>query len=170
MAELRHLLKIGGEKMAGRPRKIVDISTGKIGKQKIKNRQEQEKKIKLTRKMLEVKPPEWLDEVAQEEFRRVVDEAKKINLFDNLDLAILAIYADSYSRYKKCVEQINTDGMIIFAEGGKFAPSPYVKLADMLATQIQKCSTKLGLFTTDRLKLIVPTKEEIKQNKFSACF
>ena len=33
--------------MAGRPRKVINISTGKIGKEKIKSRLEQEKKIKI---------------------------------------------------------------------------------------------------------------------------
>lgn len=38
--------------MAGRPRKVVSISKGKIGKEKIKARLEQEKKIKVGREHL----------------------------------------------------------------------------------------------------------------------
>ena len=49
----------GGVKKAGRPRKVVSISTGKIGKEKIKARLEQEKKIKVGREHL-AEPPEWL--------------------------------------------------------------------------------------------------------------
>ena len=85
--------------MAGRPRKVVDISTGKIGKEKRLNRKIQEENLKLDRSTLEAGAPAWLSEDAAEEFNRVVSEAKAINLFDNLDLAILAIYADSYARY-----------------------------------------------------------------------
>ena len=156
--------------MAGRPRKVIDISTGKIGKEKIKNRREQEKKIKLTREQLESKTPDWLDKIAKEEFQRVVMEAGKIDLFDNLDLSMLAVYADNYSRYIQCVQMMNMEGFIIETDNGKKITSPYIGIADKAATQIQKCSTKLGLATTDRLKLIVPTREEPKQNKFSACF
>ena len=154
--------------MAGRPRKVVDISTGKIGKQKIKNRQEQESKIKLRRDKLEIGAPEWLDEEARTEYSRVVEEAGKINLLDNLDLSTLAIYADNYSRYIKCAKAMATGGIVVDV-GDRLFPSPYVVIADKAATQIQKCSTKLGLATTDRLRLIVPTKEEVKPNKFSAC-
>ena len=32
--------------------------------------------------------------------------------------------------------------------------------------QIMRCSTKLGLATTDRLKLVVPIREEPAENKF----
>ena len=155
--------------MARRPRKVVDISTGKIGKQKRKNRQEQEGKIKLQRDKLEAGAPEWLDEDARAEYNRVVEEAGKINLLDNLDLSTLAIYADNYSRYVKCAKAMATGGIVVDV-GDRILPSPYVVIADKAATQIQKCSTKLGLATTDRLRLIVPTKEEVKPSKFAKFF
>ena len=53
--------------MAGRPRKVVSISTGKIGKEKIKARLEQEKKIKVGREHL-AEPPNWLSKNAKKEF------------------------------------------------------------------------------------------------------
>ena len=151
--------------MAGRPRKIIDISTGKISKQEKVNRKVQEGKIKLDRATLEEGAPQWLNPVAAEEFNRVVAEAKKINLYDNLDLVILAIYADNYSRYIEASKKTLEYGLTAQSRGA-FTVSPYVEVADKAATQILKCSTKLGLSTTDRLKLIVPTKEEKAVNKF----
>lgn len=151
--------------MAGRPRKIVDISTGKISKQEKLNRKIQEEKIKLDRTQLEKEVPHWLDETAAEEFKRVVAEAKKINLYDNLDLTILAIYADNYSRYITATKAIREYGLTATSRGA-FTVSPYVEVADKATTQILKCSTKLGLAVTDRLKLIVPTREEKPENKF----
>ena len=44
--------------------------------------------------------------------------------------------------------------------------NPAVNVQVKAAELIAKMSTKLGLATTDRLKLIVPTKEEKKVNKF----
>jgi len=38
-------------------------------------------------------------------------------------------------------------------------PSPYVNVSDKASAKILQCSSKLGLACTDRLKLIVPTKE-----------
>ena len=151
--------------MAGRPRKVVDISTGKIGKQKRLNRKVQEEKIKLDRSAIEVGAPTWLSEEASTEYNRVVSEAKAINLFDNLDLAILAIYADCYARYIKASQLAKEHGLTATSRGA-FTVSPYVEVMDKSATQILKCSTKLGLAVTDRLKLIVPTKEEKKPNPF----
>ena len=98
--------------------------------------------------------------------RKVVDiSTGKIGLLDNLDMVVLAIYADNYARYVTASIEMRRSGLTV---KGKFAetPSPYITIADKAATQIQKCSAKLGLATTDRLKLIVPEKEEKSVNKF----
>ena len=151
--------------MAGRPRKVVEISTGKISKKEKLNRKLQEERIKVDRSAIESGAPKWLSPSAAAEYTRVVSEAKKINLFDNLDMAILAIYADSYDKYIEATKKISEDGMIKVWKGQLY-PSPYTTIADKMATQVLKCSTKLGLAVTDRLKLIVPTKEEKSINKF----
>ena len=87
------------------------------------------------------------------------------DLFDNLDLTVLAIYADCYSRYIEAAKAAREFGLTAQSRGA-FTVSPYVEVADKAATQILKCSTKLGLAVTDRLKLVVPTKEEKSVNKF----
>lgn len=155
--------------MAGRTRKVVDISTGKIGKQAIKNRQEQEKKLKLGREQLNA--PSWLSDLGKEEFERVVTEAAEINLLDNLDLGFLAIYCNAYSCYVDVTENIKKTGYLGFrttANDEYETVHPLLIVQEKYIKQIMQCSTKLGLATTDRLKLIVPTKEETKENKFIA--
>lgn len=153
--------------MAGRPRKIVDIATGKIGKEKIKARKEQEKKIKLERDQLIA--PSWLNEEAKEEFERVVIEAESIELLDNLDLGILAIYCNAYASYVDISIQIQNKGYLAKRETRHDeydTVSPLLQAQEKYVKQIMQCSTKLGLATTDRLKLIVPKKEESETNKY----
>ena len=147
--------------MAGRPRKAVGVSTGKIGKEKRLNRKIQESKIRVDRLQLEEGAPDWLSPEAAEEYMRVVHEAGKINLLDNIDRAFLAIYADNYDRYTKASAALQKEGLTVMTENGEF-PSPYIKIASDAATQIHRCSTKLGLAATDRLKLIVPTATDDK--------
>ena len=151
--------------MPGRNRKIIELATGKISKQEKLNRAVQEEKIKLDRKALELGAPDWLNDMAKEEYNRVVTEAKKINLYDNLDLPILAIYADCYARYVETSQALQKFGSVQKVRNRTFT-SPYIAIADKLATQILKCSTKLGLAVSDRLRLIVPTREEKSVNKF----
>lgn len=153
----------GGEKMA-RPRKTTATSTGKIGKEKIKEKQEQEERIKIDRENLTA--PNYLTEKAKAEFERVVREAKKIEIFDNLDLSILAIYSSAYAQYLEITEEIqNMDQAYRYiTEDNKI--SPLINAQDKIIKQIMTCSSKLGLATTDRLKLIVPKKEEGITNKY----
>ena len=152
--------------IAGRPRKAVGVSKGKIGKEKRLSRKIQEEKIRVDRIQLEEGAPAWLSEEAAQEYMRIVHEAGNINLLDNIDRAFLAIYADNYSRYTTASLELQKNGMTVSTENGE-VPSPYIKIAGDAATQIHRCSTKLGLAATDRLKLIVPVATDDKpKNKF----
>lgn len=150
----------------GRPRKTIATSTGKVGKKNKNKRAEQEKKLKLDREGLVI--PGWLqdDLLAHNEFVRVVNEAGKIDILDNLDLSILAIYCKAYSSYIECTEHIKQKGYTGIGKDGFEKISPYVTAQNKYVEQIFKCSTKLGLATTDRLKLIVPVDDVSEVNKF----
>ena len=153
--------------MAGRSRKIIDISSGKIGKEKIKARKEAEKKLKAERDDLVA--PDWLSENAKAEFDRVVSECDKINILDNLDLGILAIYCNSYDSYVNVSKKLQKEGPVCYKEtanGEIEIINPLINVQEKYVKQIMQCSTKLGLATTDRLKLVVPIREEPAENKF----
>lgn len=146
--------------MAGRTRKATSTSTGKIGKAAKLDRAIQEEKLKTDRDALLA--PDWLDEFAKAEFERVVEEAGNVDLLDNLDLAFVAAYANSFSRYTKAVKNINVNGDI--DSDGKMNPN--VAVQEKYFKQIMACSTKLGLAVTDRLKLIVPTQDAPVKNRY----
>lgn len=149
----------------GRARKVIDMQIGNISKQKKMNRKMQEEKIKIDRDALMNGVPSWLSERAAAEYNRVVREAAAIDMLDNLDMSVLAIYADNYDRYLDAAEYLQKNGQTYEGRSGPVM-SPYVKIAESASNQIMKCSTKLGLATTDRLKLIVPEKESKEVNKF----
>lgn len=150
--------------MAGRPRKSVDASVAKRGKKEKINRKIQEEKLKIDRDQLIA--PDFLDELGKEEFYRVVYETDKIDVLDNLDLSILAMYCNAYSQYIEVNEQIrNTMPALRYNDKGR--SSPLINVQDKLVKQILSFSSKLGLATTDRLKLMVPNElAENKENKF----
>ena len=150
--------------MAGRPRKIIELHTGAHTKAEKESRMEQEKELKLDRKGLV--PPLWLSEKAAAEFRRVVREAAKIDILDNLDLSVLAIYADAYDKFVLLNEIIENEGCSVEVQGVKNSytkVNPALVAQNMYVDRIYKASAKLGLATTDRLKLVVPVKAEKKE-------
>ena len=151
----------------GRPRKVIDSSTGKIGKENIKTRQETEKKLKAERNDLIA--PDWLSESAKIEFNRVVSECDKINILDNLDLGVLAIYCNAYDGYIEATKKLEVEGVVkkkMTKTGEVEFINPLVNVQEKYVKYIMQSSAKLGLATTDRLKLVVPVKEEKPENKF----
>lgn len=147
-----------------RPRKTLAATKKNLTKAEIEQKQEQEERIKIDRENLTA--PNYLTEKAKAEFERVVREAKKIEILDNLDLSILAIYSSAYAQYLEITEEIQKidQAYRYITEDNKI--SPLINAQDKIIKQIMTCSSKLGLATTDRLKLIVPKKEEGTTNKY----
>lgn len=147
-----------------RPRKTLAATKKNLTKAEIEQKQEQEERIKIDRENLTA--PNYLTEKAKAEFERVVREAKKIEIFDNLDLSILAIYSSAYAQYLEITEEIQKmdQAYRYITEDNKI--SPLINAQDKIIKQIMTCSSKLGLATTDRLKLVVPKKEEGTTNKY----
>ena len=151
-------------KEMARPRKTLAATKKNLTKAEIEQKQEQEERIKIDRENLTA--PNYLTEKAKAEFERVVREAKKIEIFDNLDLSILAIYSSAYAQYLEITEEIQKmdQAYRYITEDNKI--SPLINAQDKIIKQIMTCSSKLGLATTDRLKLVVPKKEEGTTNKY----
>lgn len=151
-----------------RPRKITVVATKHFTKEELEMRKNAEKRLGTARDAL--LPPKWLSKDAAEEFSRVVDETEAIGILDNLDLTVLAIYADAYSHYTKLAKDLQKRGPVIHPIGGdghrKTQINPALQAQKIFVERIYQASTKLGLATTDRLRLIVPHKEEKKENKF----
>lgn len=150
--------------MAGRPRKVISMQKGHINKSVRETRVEGEQRIKADADKMTA--PDWLTPRAEEEFYRVIAEARKIDFLDNLDLSVLAVYADNYARYADAAEHLNTEGLVNVTDSGYATPSPYMSVLNQSAKNIFTCSSKLGLAITDRLKLIVPQKQEKPKNKY----
>lgn len=121
----------------------------------------------------ELKVPAFLenDEIASAEFKRVIDNYKEIGLLDNLDLTVLAGYANAYSHYVRAVEDTQKRGDMISRTDKKgvelLYQNPSVKIADTYYAQMLKASLKLGLTSVDRLKLVDADSIKRGKNKFT---
>ncbi|MBC2576568.1 phage terminase small subunit P27 family [Peptostreptococcus canis] len=151
----------------GRPPKLSVVSTGKIGKEKKLQREIAESKLKVKRNL---KAPNWLSKEAKKEFKRVVEESEPLKLIDNMDLSILSIYCDAYATYIEVTKKINEYGFSDVNDEGeifiKDETKDLVKIKKMQVDTIMQCSSKLGLATSDRLRLVIPKSEESATNPF----
>lgn len=147
-----------------RIRKVVSMQKGHLSKEQKAAMNDGEKAVKANSDALSA--PDWLSDTAALEFERVVREAKTVGMLDNLDLSVLAVYADNYSRYVQAATYMNIHGPLVTMKTGYEQISPWLTVLNQSAKNIFTCSTKLALAVTDRLKLIVPTKEEKSVNKY----
>lgn len=149
-------------------RKMQIASPRHISKAEKTSKARQEELLKVNAKRLV--PPAWLSEQAAAEFSRVVKEAKAASIIDNLDLGALAMYAEAYSHVQELFKKLDEEGDIITVKGAKNTytkVNPALKPLEQYTKTIMQCSSKLGLFATDRLKLIVPAAAEKKpENPF----
>lgn len=143
----------------GRNRKSVEAIQGHISNAEKEHRKEQEFLLKGDCEKLT--PPTWLSKDAKKEFKRVASHLITLELISITDLAVVAIYADAYSHFQAATEEINKNGIVVSKIDGDDRVSPYVVAQQKYTEIIMKCSTKLGLFVSDRLKLIVPKAEKV---------
>ena len=146
------------------PKKAIQFHTKHYTKAEKAAREKRENDLKDGRD--ELFAPDFLTAKAKADFNRIVAETKKAGILDNLDLGILAMYANAYVHYVDGVKKINEMGDVLETSQG-YRMNPYITTNERYVSQILKCSAKLGLATTDRLKLVVPEKKQEKEeNKF----
>lgn len=90
--------------------KVLSGKRQGVSKEKLEARKSEENKLKLPKDKL--KPPKWLGELAKKEFRYIVNQTDSIDLLNNLDVHVLAIYCDTYEKYIECSRIIQEDGLI----------------------------------------------------------
>ena len=85
-----------------RPRKPLAAQTGHLTKETQETRKYEESLVNAGKDELENIPVAlFLDAVAKKEYKRTLENLRKIDLINNLDRAALISYANSYALYVK---------------------------------------------------------------------
>nr|DAR47966.1 MAG TPA: terminase small subunit [Caudoviricetes sp.] len=94
-------------------------------------------------------PPNWLvNEIAIEEWKRIVKELEATPLFNNLDYNNLGVYCNSVAKYSELVKQVGMKFRI-----GKELNN-LVSLELKYSDEIKKYASLLGLTLDGKLRLI----------------
>ena len=159
--------------MAGRPPISIKVlqATGRkhLTKAEIEKRTSTEENIKPA--INKVKHPDWLDDKAKQEWRRIITELKKLELVTNIDVAALAICCDAYSKYVKATGDINKVGLLISYtnKGGNknVLQNPLINIATKYSEIYKKYCNEFGLTPSSRIKLTI-NKEYEKEDPLAA--
>lgn len=111
--------------------------------------------------------PNFLSADAKQEFYRVVNACKRLGTLDELDLSVLAIYADAYDNYCRLTKIIAETGPVIVKRRvtgvREVYNNPAVTTQAEYVHRIMQCSIKLGLAVTDRMRIEVPKDDDIDE-------
>lgn len=153
-----------------RPRKAANALQGAYTKEAMRERVEREKAI--TGDSDNIPPPKFIenDEIALEEFYRVVDELKKVGIATNVDSVMLGVYANCYSIYYRATLEIEEQDLITeYTNKGGATNSvinPYIKIQQQYMASLMKISEKFGLDPSSRAKIahLQPSEKDEKKD------
>jgi len=146
--------------MQREPIKLLEAKGKKhLTKSEIKEREQSEVKAESDN----IIAPDYLMAEQKKEFDQIANELKRIDIMSNLDCDALARYIiakDNYIKFCKIVDSLPAEWEMINAIDAA------TKIQDRAYKQCQSAAKELGLTISSRCKLVVPKKEEPKQNKF----
>lgn len=147
----------------GRPRKTLKNQKARLTteQQEIK-KQTEEALNELT--PLQKTPPNWLDNVAKAEYKRIYPLILELPI-KSLDLALLAMYCQTYSNYIDSTKKLAREKVVETERGSKL--SPYYTIQRDSITAMNSIAPKLGLTLDSRMKVLTPTKEEKEKDIMS---
>lgn len=145
-------------------RKALDMQTKHLTIEEKIQKEEIEKTIILGKEQLE-QPPSWLiDDIAKNEFIRIVREFDKINIIGNLDLNNLGGYCNAYSFYLKATEELRNKPLLtkkMTKNGPTILKNPLIEIQKNYAEEMRKFAALCGLTIDSRLKAgTIKTSEE----------
>jgi len=106
-------------------------------------------------------PPDHLNEIAKKEWVRITALLKDLGLIARLDMAGVAAYCVSYSRWVDAEKRVAKHGLIVLSPDKKFPmKSPYLSVAESAMESMRKLLAEFGLTPASRVRLGQPIGEK----------
>lgn len=126
-------------------------------------KEEKDKRIaaenKLKGKNDNIRPPDFLktDIVALNKFEELVKALEEAEILSNVDVDLLAVYCDSWSKYVKATKILSSQDMVEDQINSlnhvNKTMNPYIKVQQTYSQQLIKISSLFGLSPADRSKV-----------------
>ena len=112
-----------------------------------------------------LEPPEFLNELAKEEYRRKAALLDKLGIFREGDDVALAAYAEAYARWVDAVRRYNATGPLVKSkrDGGLPARNPLCYVINASLEQMHKFLVEFGLTPVSRTRIKVDDKPKVNE-------
>lgn len=147
---------------------VIDFAKMQIGKKgggkhwtkkEVETRKNAAAKVQRKKKA-NLKMPAWLDEAAQQVWKKTIRDMKSFDILDKVDEDVLATYCDAVARHKELSEMIREKGYTIYNAAGSLVEAPWVKSQLSYARVVMQYADKLGLNANSRARLAKKIAEE----------
>ena len=123
----------------------------------------------LANRMVSGEPPacpDWLDDIAKEEWARLVPALAQIGLAHDVDVALLSSYCKSYSQWRKMVETVSTEGAVLINAKGTAYRNPADIVAEHAAAEMRRIAQEFGFSPAARCR-VKNTKQTAGQSELA---
>jgi P27 family predicted phage terminase small subunit len=108
--------------------------------------------------------PQHLDKEAKKEWKRITPELEAIGLLTRIDMAALAAYCQSYSRWVEAEKMIRKHGMLVKTPNGYPQVSPFLVIVNKSIEQMKSFLTEFGMTPSSRSRINVEAPEKEKDD------
>ena len=98
--------------------------------------------------------PEWLEDEAKAEWKRLAKNLFELGLLTDLDVAAFASYCQAYARWKEAEEFITQHGSIVKTKTGYWQQVPQVAIAHSNQKIMMQAAAEFGLTPSARSRMI----------------
>lgn len=135
-----------------RASKPVDLQSAHLTKEQIRNRKEQEEKLKGNDDLV-YKPPKNLSKEGKKLYKFIVTELQSSGILNNLDITMLETCVDAIIKMTECKELLDKYGLVTIKENGDLVRNPASVIYKDYNAIFNKCCMELGLSPSSRSKL-----------------
>ena len=140
-----------------RPRKDTSALQGAYTKEAMKERLENENRLKGKTDKLIAPEIVKIDEVALAKFEELVEELKEVDVIANVDVDLLGGYCTSYSGYVRATKMLMMQYLVEEQENKLGAITkmqyPYIKVLHSYLDRMIKIASLFGLSPADRTRI-----------------
>ncbi len=99
------------------------------------------------------KCPDWLDDEAKKEWKRLIKELGENSDLKTVDLKAVEGYVQSYSKWKQCEMILRKDGFVIETENGYLQQRPEVAISKQALADMRSFQKELGITPASRSRI-----------------
>ena len=150
-----------------RNRKPLEMQSKHLTNAEKLQKEEEEDLLVLGKEQLQ-DPPDWLiNDVAINEFKRIVKEIDKIDVIGNLDINNLGGYCNSFANYIIATEELKSKSFVsrkMTKNGPIIIKNPWVEIQKNYADEMRKFASLCGMTIDSRLKVATIKTTQQQEN------